>query len=105
VFRYGGEEYLVVLGDANEDTALQIAEKIRQAIERHRFDIGGGKSLAVTSSVGIAIHDGNPDYQHTLIRADEALYQAKNGGRNRSVVSPRPKRRPIFEGAPRKNGK
>jgi diguanylate cyclase len=104
VFRYGGEEYLVVLGDSDETTALQIAEKIRQAVARRNFDIGGGKTIAITASVGIAVHDGHPDYQRTLTRADEALYRAKQDGRNRCVVAPRPERRPIFETTTRKNG-
>jgi diguanylate cyclase len=101
VFRYGGEEYLIALGDADEATTLQIAEKIRRAIAQQSFDIGDGKSIAVTASIGGAVHDGHPDYQRTLARADEALYQAKQAGRNRCVVSPQPVRRPVIEDAHR----
>ncbi len=97
VFRYGGEEYLVILGDVDEETGQQIAEKIRQAVARYPFEIGPGQKIAVTASVGVAIHDGHPDYQRTITRADEALYKAKHEGRNRSVVSPRPERHAISD--------
>lgn len=98
VFRYGGEEYLIVLGDVDEDSGLLIAEKVRQAVAAYPFEIGPGQTIAVTASIGIAIHDGHPDYQRTVTRADEALYKAKHEGRNRSVVSPRPERHAISDG-------
>ncbi len=98
VFRYGGEEYLVVLGDVDEEAALQIAEKIRQTVAAYPFEIGPSQKIAITTSVGVAIHDGHPDYQRTITRADEALYKAKHEGRNRSVVSPRPERQTIGDG-------
>lgn len=97
VFRYGGEEYLVVLGDVDEDSGLLIAEKIRKAVAAHSFEIGPGQKINVTASVGVAVHDGHPDYQRTITRADEALYKAKHEGRNRSVVSPRPERHAISD--------
>ena len=98
VFRYGGEEYLVVLGDVDEDSGLQIAEKIRKAIMAHPFEIGLDQKINITASIGVAIHDGHPDYQRTITRADEALYKAKHEGRNRSLVSPRPERHTISDG-------
>lgn len=89
VFRFGGEEFLVVLGDVIEKAALTIAEQARKTVADATFKIGSGKSLDITTSVGIAIHDGHPDYNRTIKRADDALYSAKHGGRNRSVISPR----------------
>jgi diguanylate cyclase len=89
VFRFGGEEFLVVLGDVVEKAALIIAEKARNTVADATFKIGSGKSLDITTSVGIAIHDGHPDYNRTIKRADDALYSAKHGGRNRSVISSR----------------
>ncbi|HEC14258.1 MAG TPA: GGDEF domain-containing protein, partial [Rhodospirillales bacterium] len=89
VFRFGGEEFLVVLGDVVENAAFDIAEKARTTVADAAFKIGSGKNLNITTSVGIAIHDGHPDYNRTIKRADDALYSAKHGGRNRSVISPR----------------
>ncbi len=89
VFRFGGEEFLIVLGDVVEKEAFTIAENARKTVADAPFKIGSGKILDITTSVGIAIHDGHPDYNRTIKRADEALYSAKHGGRNRSVISPR----------------
>jgi len=87
VFRMGGEEFLILLVDINENGALGVAEKLRQQIEQERFQMPGDRMLKVTVSVGLALHDGHPDYQRLLRRADEALYEAKHGGRNRVVVA------------------
>ncbi len=87
VFRFGGEEFLVVLGDVAEKAAFAIAENARKTVADATFKIGSGKNLDITTSVGIAIHDGHPDYNRTIKRADGALYKAKHGGRNRSVIS------------------
>ena len=87
VFRLGGEEFLVVLVDINANSALGVAEKLRRQIEQERFQLPGNQTLQLSVSIGLALHDGHPDYQHTLRRADEALYAAKHGGRNRVVVA------------------
>ncbi len=86
LFRYGGEEFLAVVGDVNVEAALHLAEKIRITIEAKNFDIGQNKPLNITVSIGIAIHDGHPDYQRTITRADESLYEAKHSGRNRCIL-------------------
>ena len=64
-----------------------VAEKLRRQIEQERFQLPGNQTLQLSVSIGLALHDGHPDYQHTLRRADEALYAAKHGGRNRVVVA------------------
>ncbi len=87
LFRYGGEEFLVVIGDVTDAIALDLAEKMRASIEAKAFDIDKDDPLKITTSIGIALHDGHPDYQRTITRADAALYQAKEGGRNCCVVS------------------
>lgn len=87
VFRMGGEEFLIVLSDINEQVLGKIGEKIRLAVERSNFVIDQGQNLTVTVSVGAALHDGHPDFLRIIKAADDALYEAKNTGRNRLVVA------------------
>lgn len=85
VFRYGGEEILILLPDTGQAPALSVAEAIRQAIEgaaiRHDGLPGGG---VVTVSLGVATgRTDADDLEELLRRADTALYAAKGAGRNR----------------------
>jgi two-component system cell cycle response regulator len=84
--RYGGEEFVIVLPETGLDSALLVAERIRQLIERRPFQYEG-KTYPITISVGVAATNGDSNLTpHELIRqADEKLFQAKNGGRNRVV--------------------
>ncbi|CUI99277.1 Diguanylate cyclase DosC [Achromobacter xylosoxidans] len=86
VFRYGGEEFLVVLVDTAREAALAAAEKLGGEIRRHAFAISEAGSLRITASIGVATFDGHPDYAYLIDRADKALYQAKQAGRDRSVA-------------------
>ncbi|MFY3138872.1 diguanylate cyclase [Achromobacter xylosoxidans] len=86
VFRYGGEEFLVVLVDTAREAALDVAEKLGAEIRRHTFAIPEAGSLRITASIGVATFDGHPDYAYLIDRADKALYQAKQAGRDRSVA-------------------
>jgi diguanylate cyclase (GGDEF)-like protein len=86
--RYGGEEFTIVLPEASLDIGRQRAEMLRDAARELRL-VYDGKSLgAVTLSLGVACF---PEHgrrrEHLLQVADAALYEAKNGGRNRVVVS------------------
>jgi len=87
VFRYGGEEFLIVLVEVDVPPARRIAEKTRSHIDREPFLLPNGHTLKVTTSIGLALHDGHPDYQRLVTRADEALYRAKHDGRNRCVIA------------------
>ena len=88
VFRYGGEEFLVVLGDVDTEQALQLAQKIRESIEERPMSLGEGmQKIRITCSIGCALHNGHPDYQLAITAADEALYKAKDSGRNKVVVA------------------
>ncbi|WP_116791093.1 diguanylate cyclase [Achromobacter dolens] len=87
VFRYGGEEFLVVLVDTARDAALLVAEKLGTEIRRHAFMIPEVGALRITASIGVAAFDGHPDYAYLIDRADKALYQAKQSGRDRSVAA------------------
>ncbi len=85
VIRYGGEEFLIVLLETDAESSLQVAEKIRAAVEKHKFKVGG-KSLSKTISAGLADYpnDGQAFWQ-VLKFADVSLYAAKEGGRNQVV--------------------
>lgn len=77
--RWGGEEFVIVTPETPLDGALQLGERIRQAVADHDFDQVG----RVTLSFGIAEYTPGEGADRCLKRADEALYRAKNNGRNR----------------------
>ncbi|GEM_PF-4141712 len=83
--RYGGEEFLVLLVDANPDTTLQVAERIRKQIQKTNFS-HEGKVTTITISGGIAeFPEDDDDLWQVINFADIALYEAKRRGRNRIV--------------------
>jgi two-component system cell cycle response regulator len=86
--RFGGEEFVVVMPDTEPLIAEKVAERIRHEIESMPFAIGGGtQPLRVTVSIGVASMIPGKDSVDTLMkRADAALYEAKNTGRNRVVA-------------------
>ncbi|MCJ2023985.1 GGDEF domain-containing protein [Methylobacterium sp. J-067] len=82
VARFGGEEFVVLLRDTDLNGAAVLADQIRQTVANTVFE-PEGKCLRATISIGIAeteFIDG--DIDHTIERADRALYAAKSGGRN-----------------------
>ena len=85
--RQGGEEFIVVMPRTTGDIACLAAERLRRAIAASSFIIPGlGQPLDVTISIGVASTEGADDTPETLLkRADEALYEAKRGGRNRVI--------------------
>ncbi len=90
VSRYGGEEFVVVLGDTPLEGALRIAEQIRSAVEQLAIPHRGSKNHRhVTVSIGVTstlpTHDTQPET--VLIAADRAMYNAKNDGKNRVAYS------------------
>ncbi len=88
VARYGGEEFSIILSDCELKTAIQTAERIRKSIEDLKFSISS-KNVSVTVSIGICSNKqpGVQNHQEMKRLADQALYQAKNEGRNRVCVS------------------
>ncbi|MBZ0329556.1 GGDEF domain-containing protein [Halomonas sp. ANAO-440] len=91
VVRYGGEEFVVLLPNASSESAKLAAERIRQGIEALAIPNQGAEhSPVITVSIGVAVlHPSATQAASTLLkRADEALYQAKRAGRNRSVLAP-----------------
>ncbi|MGE5414524.1 MAG: diguanylate cyclase [Syntrophomonadaceae bacterium] len=99
--RYGGEEFAVLFPETEARAAGAVAERVRGALEREAFE-SDGRSFRVTVSAGIADTAGlAPDERHQLLfRSDQALYAAKDEGRNRVRIwtdrrrSPRPRPAP-----------
>jgi diguanylate cyclase len=87
VFRYGGEEMLVVLAGVHAEEALKVAEDIRRRFEATPLAVGRDAVLNLTVSIGVADHDGQADPQRLIKRADAALYEAKQAGRNRCCLA------------------
>lgn len=84
--RFGGEEFVVVMPDTEGELARKVAERMRAEIAAFPFAVAG-KDVAVTVSVGVSsLLPGADSSQQLLKRADEALYVAKSGGRNRVVA-------------------
>lgn len=81
--RYGGEEF--VLATNRSDGAEELAERLRKEVESTRVSTDSGQSLTVTISLGLA--GGTANVESLLKAADEALYQAKEQGRNRVVAA------------------
>ncbi|MEV6349233.1 GGDEF domain-containing protein [Actinoplanes sp. NPDC051851] len=87
--RYGGEEFVALVPHIGTGELLAVAERIRTTISDLPIETGDQTLLTVTASVGAAAaRAGHADPQLLLHAADEALYAAKAGGRNRSVVAP-----------------
>ena len=85
--RYGGEEFVVVLPNTGLPHALAAAERIRTAFSELVFDPESGEKIGVTVSIGAAELHPRDGAQDLIRRADNALYQAKNSGRNRVVAA------------------
>lgn len=87
VFRYGGEEIIVVLVDCSGEAARESAERIRSDIEASRVTMPDDSDLGVTVSIGIAAFAGEFDYESLIAKADRAMYEAKARGRNRVALA------------------
>lgn len=84
--RFGGEEFIACLPDTGQESAMVAAERIRSHLEASSLPVPEreGMDLRVTASIGIAASRAGAESLEMLIeRADQALYEAKNGGRNR----------------------
>jgi diguanylate cyclase (GGDEF)-like protein len=77
--RWGGEEFMIIAPDTDAEHARELAEKLRRTIQTHPFDTVGH----ITASFGITQVDPNDSEESAVRRADEALYRAKENGRNR----------------------
>ena len=80
--RFGGEEFIIICPQCTSESVLVLGEKIRVAIESFEFEQVGHKTI----SLGIASFEDNDDAESLIKKADTALYQAKNSGRNKVVL-------------------
>ena len=81
ISRIGGEEFLIILMDVNQEMALNIAERIRHAIESQPLK-SNGQIIPITASIGMDFFEHKEDFDKTMQSADLLLYQAKKLGRN-----------------------
>jgi two-component system cell cycle response regulator len=88
VGRYGGEEFLIVVPNSDSTGTMKLAERIRKSIESPPIATSAGE-IQMTASLGVAINSAPipADPQELLHMADDALYRAKDGGRNRSELA------------------
>ena len=87
IARWGGEEFVIMIHEANPNDAYRIAERLRQKIEKTTFHIDE-HHIKITASFGIApliSTDDEPLYS-SYLKADKALYRAKDNGRNKTVI-------------------
>ncbi|UYG02075.1 GGDEF domain-containing protein [Halomonas sp. LR3S48] len=87
VARYGGEEFVIILVGSGQARALEVAERIRYAVEKTEFSGHADEPIPVTTSIGVTRLEQDEPAQEALKRADEALYRAKREGRNQVVAA------------------
>ncbi|MEJ2589465.1 MAG: diguanylate cyclase [Deltaproteobacteria bacterium] len=89
VCRYGGEEFLLILPNTERKGAIQLCERLRERVAEHHFELEGG-TTRITISIGLSQYNENTDQSlgELLKRADNALYRAKEAGRNRVTWVP-----------------
>ena len=78
--RIGGEEFIIILPHANKENGFKVAQKLRLSVQNHK------KVLSITMSFGVSEYLPNDTLKQLLKRVDEALYEAKNTGRNKVVA-------------------
>jgi diguanylate cyclase (GGDEF)-like protein len=80
--RWGGEEFIVLLANSNEDHTIALASRLIKAVEEQTFE----SNIYLTISIGVSLYQENDSLELWIERADTALYQAKHEGRNRIKV-------------------
>jgi len=86
-YRYGGEEFTVILPETKEESAVTVAERIRSGFESLIFSPPPGEEVHKTISIGVAQYLPKEDLSSFMNRADEAMYNAKEQGKNRVIFS------------------
>jgi diguanylate cyclase (GGDEF)-like protein len=91
IFRYGGDEFVILMAETEAERAAVLAQRLREAVKREVRGVTSGE-IPVSTSIGIADCSSltSMEREELLLRADGALYQAKNAGRDRIQVAPGP---------------
>jgi diguanylate cyclase len=87
IYRYGGEEFLVSMPQVALATAVEAAERLREAVAAQEIDTSGSPAVKITASLGVAALEAGLPVEEAIDRADKALYRAKAAGRNRVETS------------------
>ena len=82
-YRYGGEEFTVILPETSGEEAVLVAERIRKTIQTEKFKPESAKELGITISIGVAQYAAEEQLSTFIQRADKAMYSSKQLGRNR----------------------
>ena len=85
-FRYGGEEFTVVLPETSGREAVTVAQRIKDAVEAERFQPVADRSVGLTISIGVTQYVPGEERSRFVQRADQAMYASKQGGRNRVTL-------------------
>jgi diguanylate cyclase (GGDEF)-like protein len=86
--RIGGEEFAILLPETDKEQAIEVAERLREAIGNAEVAIENGRPVRFTASIGVTSLTGEDKNMDVLLNiADKALYQAKNAGRNKVVAA------------------
>jgi diguanylate cyclase (GGDEF)-like protein len=95
IARYGGDEFVVVLPETPLDVTYRIAQRLRVALREHTFLEAEGHPITLTASYGIANYPAHARNKKDLIRlADQAMYRAKNSGRDQICLAEHPTTKP-----------
>jgi len=86
IYRYGGEEFLILLPNTNKGTAISVLERLRHELADNLIVIDEDTALSVSASFGLTMISPDVELNDTLEHADQALYKAKESGRNRISV-------------------
>ncbi len=86
VYRYGGEEFVLVLPDTPPERAKRVLDRLRRGLKRHGIRLDDETVLHVSASFGIAVLHSDVSVRAAIDRADQALYAAKAAGRNRVCI-------------------
>jgi diguanylate cyclase (GGDEF)-like protein len=86
VYRYGGEEFLIVMQDCDKTVSAQITERLRQQLSELDIDCGAGVILNISASFGLYELEADVSVAESISSADQAMYIAKRNGKNRVVV-------------------
>lgn len=85
-YRYGGEEFVILIEDCNGEKAVKLANDIHHLISELRIQIENGEILVVNVSIGVARRINQEPLDSTFIRADKALYVAKENGKDQIII-------------------